>query len=610
MRVRLAIPIVLALAALVPSAARAAPCPPLQCGPLALTAGGGSAVAVVGGQNKPVTVFDARSGALRDAYRTAAVSGDGSRLVSQDGATATTYELATGRASATTQLPAGWTFGGVSADGRRVVSTTAGGGRTSFAVGEDRVSFPGQFAFDGLRGDRLYLVEQKRSGYLVRVASVAHGTLDPAALKDADEPALIQGQAWSRVESRDGRYVFTLYIEGSGEAMIHVLDMARGTAKCIDLPGGANYLRSASYALALSRDGRRLYAAGAAAGVVATVDVPSQRIVRVKRFGGVAAVMPMLPSASLSLDGRLLAFGLNRDVWVYDLPRARIAGHVRLASDGSVAYGPGRLWSAAADGTLRAVALRTTASAVKGPAPGTATSLRAGDVRYVVTASGGGTALRAVRVRDGKVLRAHRIAGRYGVAVVTLDGTRGGVSHDGRTLVLPSLARGATTRFAAVDTGTLRVRKTIELDGDFGYDALSPDGETLYVIEYLSETNYRVRAVSVATGGLYARVVVAKGEEGEPMAGYPVTRATTHGGEWAFTLYGREEEPAFVHGLYTEARIAVCIDLPWVVPRDALMHVRLSMRADGTLELRDRVGVVATIATTNGYRVTALRKPV
>jgi hypothetical protein len=380
--------------------------------------------------------------------------------------------------------------------------------------------------------------------------------------------------------------------------------MARGTARCVDLPGGANYLRSASYALALSKDGRRLYAAGAAAGIVATVDVPRQRIVRVQRLARVAAVMPMLPSASLSPGGRSLAIGLNRDVWVYDLARGRVATHVRLASDGSVAYGGGRLWSAGADGTMREVGARTAAYA-RQPI---ASSVASGGVRYVASPSGGSTLLRAIRVSDGKPLRAHRIPGRFGVAVVTLDGTRSGVSQDGRTLVLPSRTdRGA---FAVIATGTLRVRKKIELDGDFAFDALSPDGRTLYVIEYLSETNYRVRAVSVATGGLYARVVVAKGEEGAPMAGYPVTRATTREGRWAFTLYGREEEPAFVHALLTTARVAVCIDLPWVVSREALVHVRMSMERGGTLVLRDRRGTVATVATTNGYRVTAIRKPV
>jgi DNA-binding beta-propeller fold protein YncE len=192
--------------------------------------------------------------------------------------------------------------------------------------------------------------------------------------------------------------------------------------------------------------------------------------------------------------------------------------------------------------------------------------------------------------------------------VITFDGTRGGVSADGETLVLPSLDRGETTRFAVVSTRTLHLRKVITLDGLFTFDAISPDGRIVYLIEYLSDTNYRVRALDAATGGLYEQVVVDKREIGEPMTGYPVTRATGEGGEWAYTLYGRDDRPAFVHALYTTQRAAVCVDLPWTVSRTALMHVRMKM--DGTqLVLRDGAGKVAVVETTNGYQVKAIRRP-
>jgi hypothetical protein len=255
------------------------------------------------------------------------------------------------------------------------------------------------------------------------------------------------------------------------------------------------------------------------------------------------------------------------------------------------------------------------AASAKGPALGIDSGPQgvvapSGGVKYVAMgAHAGRTVVRAIRLRDRTVLRSNTIPGRYGVAVVSFDGTRGGVSPDGRTLVLPSLDRGATTRFAVVSTDTLRVRGTIELKGLFGYDAISPDGRILYVIEYLSAESYRVRAVNVASGRLYAGVVVDKREAGEPMAGYPVTRTTSGDGGWAYTLYGRDEEPAFVHALGTSDRIAVCIDLPWTVSRTALMHVRMAMSSDGTeLVLRDRAGKVAVVDMGN-YKVRAIRKP-
>jgi DNA-binding beta-propeller fold protein YncE len=254
------------------------------------------------------------------------------------------------------------------------------------------------------------------------------------------------------------------------------------------------------------------------------------------------------------------------------------------------------------------------AAAAKGPAPGVSSGPQgvvapSGAVKYVATgARGGGTVVRAIRVRDHALVRSSRIPGRFGVAVVTLDGSTGGVSADGGTLVLPSLDRGATSRFAVLSTAKLRVQKVISLNGEFSYDAISPDGRILYVIEYLSDTNYRVRAVNVATGGLYGQVVVDKREIGESMTGYAVTRATSSDGAWAYTLYGRDARPAFVHALGTPDRIAVCIDLPWTVERTVLMHVRMAMKGS-QLVLRDRGGKVAVVDTMNGYSVTAFRKP-
>lgn len=255
-------------------------------------------------------------------------------------------------------------------------------------------------------------------------------------------------------------------------------------------------------------------------------------------------------------------------------------------------------------------------AAAKGPALGVSSGPQGvlapgGALKYVAMgARGGGTSVRAIRVGARKaVIRSRSIPGRYGVAVVAHDASTGGVSADGATLVLPSLDRGATTRFAILSTATLAVRKVISIDGLFTYDAISPDGRIVYLIEYLSAENYRVRALNVASGGLYAGVVVDKRESGEPMAGYPVTRATSTDGRWAYTLYGRERGPAFVHALGTPYRAAICIDLPWTVSRTALMHVRMSMSRDGSqLVLRDRTGRVAVIAA-SGYKVTGVRKP-
>jgi hypothetical protein len=176
--------------------------------------------------------------------------------------------------------------------------------------------------------------------------------------------------------------------------------------------------------------------------------------------------------------------------------------------------------------------------------------------------------------------------------------------------VLASLDRGQrASRFAVVTTATLAVRKVVELPGYYAYDAISPNGSIVYLIEYEpSGAAYRVRALDVAAGRLFAGIVVDKREAGQPMEGYPVTRATTGDGAWAFTLYGREREPAFVHALGTNDRVAVCIDLPWTISRPALMHVRMAM-SGADLVLRDGTGRIAVVDTLNGYRVRAIRPP-
>ena len=261
-----------------------------------------------------------------------------------------------------------------------------------------------------------------------------------------------------------------------------------------------------------------------------------------------------------------------------------------------------------------AVTLAATAASAN-PGVGIDTGLRGvrtqtGAVRYVALAApGGGTILRAIRIADGRVIRSRVVPGRYGVAVVSFDGSRGGLSADGTTLVLPSLDRSDTrSPFAVVATRTLAVRKVITLPGLYTYDAISPTGSIVYLIEYTHSEAYNVRALDVASGALYDGVVVDKREAGEPMEGYPATRATTRDGTWAFTLYGRDREPAFVHALGTNDRVAVCIDLPWVVSRKALMHVRMAM-SGSDLVLRDRQGRVAVVDTLNGYRVRAIRRP-
>ena len=91
-------------------------------------------------------------------------------------------------------------------------------------------------------------------------------------------------------------------------------------------------------------------------------------------------------------------------------------------------------------------------------------------------------------MRRGDVLRVHTLRGRWGVPQVTLRGDDGGLSADGSTLVLarwPSSRLPARSRFAVLDLRRMRTR-IVTIAGAFSFDALSPDGRRLYLIEQLS----------------------------------------------------------------------------------------------------------------------------
>lgn len=223
-----------------------------------------------------------------------------------------------------------------------------------------------------------------------------------------------------------------------------------------------------------------------------------------------------------------------------------------------------------------------------GPAPGVITggtgiAARDGRVHYVAVPSADGTVVEAID-RHGSVLRSNWLIGNLGVPLVAIDGTPGGLSRDGKRLVLASYAGPDFTRFTVVGTKQLVAVRNITLNGYWSYDALSPDARTLYLIQYFvkqSSQRYLVRAYDLARGRLYRRAIVARTETGT-MTGYPVTRATGRDGAWAYTLYVKANGSAFVHALNTVHRKAVCIDLPWKEAASWIYDARLWLSPDGS----------------------------
>jgi hypothetical protein len=154
---------------------------------------------------------------------------------------------------------------------------------------------------------------------------------------------------------------------------------------------------------------------------------------------------------------------------------------------------------------------------------------------------------------------------------VTSVGEAGGLSPDGRLLVLaePPQYGGLReqSRFVVLSTAKLARVATVTLPGEFGFDALSPDRRTLYVIQHASRQDlvrYVVRAYDLASRRLLPQAIVDRREPDETMRGYPVARATSPGGRWVYTLYTKQpgSSLAFVHALNAAGRSAFCVDLP------------------------------------------------
>jgi hypothetical protein len=240
-----------------------------------------------------------------------------------------------------------------------------------------------------------------------------------------------------------------------------------------------------------------------------------------------------------------------------------------------------------------------------GPWPGLARTVVApsGDLRYTATRAHGSTTVKAIRVGRGKVVATKTFAGLYGIPAVTSTGVAGGLSPDERLLVLGEptdfQSLRARSRFLVLATGTLALRGTIVLRGEFGFDALSPSGRTLYLIQHASPaelSSYVVRAYDVTDRRLLRKAIVDKREAGETMRGYPVARASSERGAWVYTLYHRGDDRPFIHALDTVKRAAVCIDLPWQGQLDGVWDARLELSADGR-ELRVRSASGAAVAT-------------
>ena len=247
-----------------------------------------------------------------------------------------------------------------------------------------------------------------------------------------------------------------------------------------------------------------------------------------------------------------------------------------------------------------------------GPWPGLAPAVVSpnGHLAYAASRSGTSTIVRARTLGAGAhVVATATFDGRWGIPAVTSTGRAGGLSPNGRVLVLsePPTYNGlrSHSRFLLLSTRALALRDTITLHGEFGFDVLSADGRTLYLIQHRSAedlVSYVVRGYDLTTKRLLAGAIVAKGESAS-MRGYPVSRAVGRSGTWVYTLYHRGSGKPFIHALNTDQRFAICIDLPWRATFQKVWSARLALSANGRRLLVRSNGAVVARVDTRSFRV-------
>ena len=182
--------------------------------------------------------------------------------------------------------------------------------------------------------------------------------------------------------------------------------------------------------------------------------------------------------------------------------------------------------------------------------------------------------------RGGRVLGSVTIRGTFTIPAVAYDGSASGLAADGSRLVLiePRVAfPRKQTRFAVLDAIRLRLERVVTLRGDYSFDAISPQGWMMFLIQYTSAvdpTRYQVRGFDLGTARLLPSPIVDPHEHGDAMRGSPITRLVSEDGRWAYTLYDGGGGTPFVHALDTSARRAHCVDLPMLNGYGKLWQLR------------------------------------
>jgi hypothetical protein len=303
-----------------------------------------------------IAVINPSSHATESRLPLGALSLDGKHLYTVGSNTLQDVDPHSGAVVRTLKLPGSYSLppatlggipGGLSQNGQWLVLKTGGAEGSSHMLLVDtsqfkvatRIDLDGYFEFDAIdnTGQRLYVIEYTnvtQGYYRVRVYEVGAGQLGDYTIIDKGgngTPDPMTGVRLSGVFSPDGQWLYSVYARQGSGAFVHALNLTAPYAYCLDLPDSGSPTDAFHWSLALTADGRHLYAANGAIGSVTQIDNldgynPS--IVRTKQIGAVGATAGTLvqnveakelgaQGAVLSRDGAtLVTTGPRGLIWI------------------------------------------------------------------------------------------------------------------------------------------------------------------------------------------------------------------------------------------------------------------------------------------------------
>jgi DNA-binding beta-propeller fold protein YncE len=178
--------------------------------------------------------------------------------------------------------------GGLSQNGQWLVVVTSGVQTTSHMLlistttltVTKHIDLDGYLEFDAISNDglRLYVIEYTnptQGYYRVRVYEVPAGQLGSYTVVDkGGSPEPMTGVRLSGVFSPDGNWLYSVYARQGGGDFVHALNLSAPYAYCLDLPGAGSSsdINDFHWSLALTPDGKHLYAANGATGLITQID--------------------------------------------------------------------------------------------------------------------------------------------------------------------------------------------------------------------------------------------------------------------------------------------------------------------------------------------------